>query len=274
MTLQKNKTGFLLLSVAQITAIATASLGGILNTSQYAAETANWRIQALAQDYFDLLVLVPVLIAGTILVLKKSIQGTLLWTGAMVYSIYTFIIYSFSVHFNSFFLVYCAALGLSVYLLLLFFIWSDRNAIRSIKPRKLISRISSAYLIVMSVLFLILWLADITAAMREGKVPQALIDSGIPTNPVHVNDIALLLPAMFIAGWNLWKGNVTGRVMAPALLFFSGLMSLTIAGIFYGLYENGLASDPGMIWVMILQSMVSLVLMTGLIRITEKDNAI
>ena len=91
--------------------IATVSLGGLLIADLYARETPNWRAQTIGQDWFDLVVLVPVLLGCAVGVLRRSRRALLLLGGALAFTVYTFVLYAFAVHFNRMFLVYCAILG-------------------------------------------------------------------------------------------------------------------------------------------------------------------
>ena len=39
-------------------------------------------------------------------------------------------------------------------------------------------------------------LSEIVAPMVSGTIPEALAEAGLPTNPVHVLDVAMFLPAV------------------------------------------------------------------------------
>ncbi|MGE0867093.1 MAG: hypothetical protein AB7P03_00925 [Kofleriaceae bacterium] len=54
--------------------LAAASLAGIVVPSSYARETANWQIQAIAQDWFDLVIATPA-ICGVTLWARHSHNG-------------------------------------------------------------------------------------------------------------------------------------------------------------------------------------------------------
>lgn len=63
-------------------------------------------------------------------------------------------------------------------------------------------------------------------AILEGKTPQSLIDAGLPTSPVHVLDMAVLLPAALVTGALLSKRRRLGLLLAPVLL--TGLVLLAV----------------------------------------------
>jgi hypothetical protein len=83
-------------------------------------------------------------------------------------------------------------------------------------------------LFVVGALFGLLWLLEIAVALIAGTVPPALAETGLWTNPVHVLDLAFLLPGMVIAAVLLWRGEFIGQLMAVPLLVFAVTMGLGI----------------------------------------------
>ena len=98
--------------------VAWSALGGIFLPSTYARETASWAAQGAGQDWVNLLVVAPALSIGGVRALRGSLRARLVVGGALLYTVYSFLLYAFEVHFNPLFLVYCATLGLSFYALL------------------------------------------------------------------------------------------------------------------------------------------------------------
>jgi hypothetical protein len=103
------------LSLPLVILLITVSILGLADPYVYLKETLNWRTQSLGQDIVDLFLISPILLITSILVYKKNQIALLLWSGAILYLIYTFVIYCFAVHFNYLFWVYCIILGLSFY---------------------------------------------------------------------------------------------------------------------------------------------------------------
>ena len=93
------------------------SLGGLLIPSLYAREMPDWKTQAIAQDWFDLVVASPVLAVAARWA-SRSPRGRLVLAGALLFVIYTLLIYAFAIHLNALFLVYCGALGLALFALI------------------------------------------------------------------------------------------------------------------------------------------------------------
>ena len=195
-----------------------ASLPGILVDSIYAEETANWATQAVGQDVANVVVAYPALLVLAALAARGSLRAALAWMGVLVYSAYTFAIYAFSVHFGPLFLVYVAVLGLSAYALI--------GGLTSLSPERVAASVAPAaprrstavLLIAVASAFALLWLAEILPAAFAGTTPEALVEVGLPTNPVYVLDLGLLLPAAMIAGVLLLRGRALGYVLAPVIL--------------------------------------------------------
>lgn len=200
---------------------AAASLLGIFNAEIYAQETDNWATQARGQDIGNLIGLVPLLV-GVLLARKKTLTGRMIWAGSLMYYLYAYAIYSFALHFNHLFLVYTTIAGLSAYGLLHAF---DHGAAVHFKPRQ---PFAAGTLVAVGVLFLLLWTKEVIPAVLSGGTPASLRDTGLFVNPVHVIDLAFVLPCMIATGVSLWKRRVMGSMYVLPWLVFSVLMGLSI----------------------------------------------
>lgn len=122
--------------------------------------------------------------------------------------------------------MYVAVLGLSSYAL----IWSI-SGLRSSHQRlsgPAARRIGGYTSIAIGVLFGLLWLSELVPATLSGEVPQSVSDAGLWVNPIHVIDLAVLLPAFIVAGWMSLKGRMAGEFFVGPLLVFSVLMGTSI----------------------------------------------
>jgi hypothetical protein len=209
--------------------VATVSSGGLVIADLYARETPNWRAQTIGQDWFDLVVLVPVLLACAAGVLRRSRRALLLLGGALAFTVYTFLLYAFAVHFNRMFFAYCGILGISSFALaVLAARLAEAPVARWIAEPPPI-RAAGAFLAGTAAVFLLLWLAEDVPAVLRGTPPASHAEVGLPTNPVHVIDLSLVLPLMLIAGIAALRRTRLGHLLAPILLAFSTLMSASIA---------------------------------------------
>jgi hypothetical protein len=136
----------------------------------------------------------------------------------LAYSVYAFAIYTFDIHFGPLFLVYVAVFGLSIWALIGALTSLNVAAVKSAFDRGTPVRSTSAFLIVIGCAFALLWLWEILPAMLGGTTPRSLIDAGLMTNPVHVLDLSVLLPAALTAGLLLRRGRAWGYVLTPVVL--------------------------------------------------------
>lgn len=208
--------------------LAVVSLGGLLGASTYARETPSWALQAIAQDWFDLAIAAPVLATSAALAVLGVRWARIVLCGALAFAVYTLAIYCFAIHLNALFLVYCAAFGVAIVGLVTTagtLVRDRADAWFEGGPR----RRPAIALIAIGAVFAALWLAQLIPAMRTGEPPRELAESGLPTNPVHVLDLSLVLPLHVIAGVALWRRRPIGLVLAPVLLAFGALMAGSIA---------------------------------------------
>lgn len=209
--------------------ILLISLTGVVHPAIYARETANWAAQAVGQDWVDLVLAVPWLAITAVASRRGSRRGLLLLAGGLGYAVYELVIYAFAVRFNALFLVYCAALGLSIGSLvpiLHAFLHEDIRGWFTDAP----VRGAGVFLTLVGASFVLLWLSDIVPALAHGTVPASVAEAGVPTNPVHVLDLSLVLPAHIAGGLLLLRKHPLGYVAGPVLLAFGVLMAASIGG--------------------------------------------
>jgi hypothetical protein len=206
------------------------SLAGILIPSTYARESASSAAQAVGQDWVDLAIAVPWLAFSGAFARGGSRTGRFLLAGGYLYAVYELAIYAFAIHFNALFLVYCAALGVSVLGLVSTMHALGREELSSWFSDRMPRRSAAAVLIAIGVGFGLLWLGDIVPALVRGTTPATVVEARVPTNPVHVMDLSLILPAHVAAGVLLFRRRPLGYLLAPVLLGFGVLMATSIGG--------------------------------------------
>jgi len=217
---------WLWLSVPIATLAVVASLSGIFVDSVYARETENFAAQGVGQDIANLIAY-PVLLLLAWAASRGSVRAYLGWAGVLVYSVYSYAIYAFDVRFNGLFLVYVAVLGLSIYALIGGLTAIDPVRAKAAFGQRAPVRSTWIVLVAVALMFYVQWLSEDLPAILEGKTPQSLIDAGLPTSPVHVLDMAVLLPAALVTGGLLSKRRAWAFCLAPVLL--TGLVLLAVA---------------------------------------------
>lgn len=267
-------TDFILDFILSIS-IATTACVGLLQPNFYNLETSNWQTQTTGQDLVNLLLIVPCLLIASWLTLKKNSCALMIKPGILLYITYTFTIYCFEIHFNTFFLLYCFILGLSFHRLV-FFMINNSNKIEINGSKTIATKITAFYFLIIAISFYALWLSEIIQASIDGNLPKSLIKTGLFTNAVQVMDLALLLPSLIITGILLLKQSFIGYLITPALLTFFVLMNITIATLTFIMYLNKIESNLSVAVLMGLLDVFSLALLfwflkenAPILRITE-----
>ena len=214
--------------------LATLSLAGLALPGPYARELPPWLLQARGQGWFDLLIAAPWLAVCAARARRESRTWNILLAGAYAYVVYELAIYAFAIHFNALFLVYCTTLGLAGYALIALAL--ELAASEDLVDRRA-AHLAGALLVVIGGLFGALWLAEDLPAMLTGTLSPALAETGLFTNPVHVLDLAFVLPAHVLAGVWLWRGHRT--LLAQVVLAFGILMAASIGGMLVAIRLSG-----------------------------------
>lgn len=143
------------------------------------------------------------------------------------FTAYNYAIYAFSIHFGPLFLVWVAVLGLSIFALIGGLATADLPTIKQrFAGRAMPGR--AWFLIVVAALFVLLWLAQIVPDLLAGRPSRSASDWNVPTNPVHVLDLAFFLPAVITSGVLLLRRHPFGYATAAAQLVWLALTCLPI----------------------------------------------
>jgi hypothetical protein len=220
-------------------------------------ETTNWATQARGQDIGNVLAVVTLLLSAQ-RYRNGSQRAGLVWLGTLLYLVYAYVVYAMAVHFNQLFLVYVAALGLSSYAAM--FALSRLRVVDGAFPAYGARRLAGYTSIGIGVLFGVLWLSELIPATLSGQVPQSVTDAGLWVNPIHVIDLAVLLPALVIAGVLTLRGQSTGEFWVGPLLVFSVLMGTSIVAAMILMRAQGFGDTVPplvMVSVVVLASLIA-----------------
>jgi hypothetical protein len=227
------------LSVPIAVLAMAASLAGVLSDRTYAAETANWAAQARGQDVANLVLAYPALLVAAWLAKRGSLRAYLVWLGVLVYSAYSYLLYAGFLHFSGWFPFHVAVLGLSVFALVGGVAALEPDTVRGALSDRAPLRPTGTLLVVMGLLFAALWLAEIVPAILAGEPPPSAVTAGLVTNPVHLLDLALLLPAMVLTGVWLRRDLPIGAVLVVPILTFGVVMGSAVLAMFVSLALAG-----------------------------------
>jgi hypothetical protein len=219
-------TAWLWLSILAALLAAAGSVVGLTVGRIYARLTPVFLPQALAQDVANLALASPALLILAALALRGSLRAYLLWLGVLTFTVYNYVIYTFSIPFGPLFLLWVAVLGLCLFTLLGGVAAVDHAAVAAHFASRRAVQVVAWFLIVVAVLFGFLWLSEDVPALLSGATPQSVSDMALPTNPVHVLDLAFFLPAVIATGVSLLKRKPLAFTLAPpslVLLILTGI---------------------------------------------------
>jgi len=255
---------FAALAIAAL--VIVVSLAGITRPATYAQETASWRVQAIAQDWVDLVVAAPWLVVAAAASLRGSRRASLLLGSGLAYTAYAFVVYAFNVHFNQMFLHYCAILGLSVYAMIGLALRLAAEDLGRGFANRAPRRTAAALLTIGAAATATMWLLDDVPAVIRDAPPASLAEAGGATNAIHVLDLSLALPALLVSAILLWQRRGSGYLLATIAMGFCVLMELDVAAIAVAMRRAGLVAHAGLAYALVAVAGFTAVLLVLLLR--------
>jgi len=244
-----------LLSFPLAVLLEAGALGGILLPAVYAREHPHWAAQGIGQDWVDLVFVAPLLALSAFFTLRGSRLFTLLLAGTLSYALYSLVLYSFFVHFGPLFLVYTSGLGLAFFALVGLVCALRAEGVEAwfgpgapVKP-------VGAVAVLLGVAYAALWLFEVLPALLSGAMPQSAAGIGLVTNPVHVLDLGIVLPAFVVGGVALARRRALGYWLAPTMLAFGVVMLVALIGMGASIERRGTGAAPpyaGLLVVLVL----------------------
>jgi hypothetical protein len=205
--------------------MAAASLAGLLVDGLYRDNT--WSTAAFrGTDAATLALAVPALLIALALGRRGSVSARLIWLGVLAYDVYNYAFYLFGAAFNDVFLLYAAALGLSLALL----VFATPKVLPLVAPPEQGPlRIIGGYLIAVGAVFGALWTIQSLMYVVTGPLPQVITDSGLHTSIVFALDLTLVVPWLIIAGVLLWRRTATGLALGVVMNVLAALYMAALA---------------------------------------------
>jgi hypothetical protein len=97
-------------------------------------------------------------------------------------------------------------------------------------------------------------------------VPASVAEPHISTNPVHVLDLSLVLPAHVASGVLLLRKRPLAYLAAPIILAFDVLMAASIGGIVAVMFLRGVVESVAVAGAIAVLSFTAAVLLIRLLR--------
>ena len=215
---------------------AIAALAGLAIPGLY-VDAPNWVQQAQGTDLATLLLAVPVMAGGLWTASRGSAVGRLAVVAGLLYLVYNYAIFAFSVAMNPLTAVHIAIFGLALWSLVL----AGRSAVDGVEAvtECLNRRAAGGLLVGVGAMFGLLWLGQIATVATTGVLPPDLVKADISSNPVYALDLGFFLPLCAIAGIGLLRRN-GAAAYAFSMLVWVPLMG---AGVVGGIVLMAVAGD-------------------------------
>jgi hypothetical protein len=178
----------------------------------------------LAQDAFNLVFGMPLLLGALWLARRGALIGLLLWPGVLFYALYTYALRLVGAPFSQMFLPDVALVALSAYTTAGLVASVDGEQVRRRLTSVVPARIVGGILVVLAVLTLA---QDAGGALTTSLSGAASIDP--LAHHVWLVDLAVEVPAVLVGGILLWRHNTLGYVAGAGLLLQYGLTPLGLA---------------------------------------------
>ena len=191
------------------------------------AEVGNGNLRGTA--LVVLLLGVPLLLAAMAGTARGSTRWLVGWLGTLGYLLYQAVLFCFATPLNSLFLCYVAYLGLGVWSIVTLFPAVDQRAFGSRLSISMPSRSVAAFAFAIAVLNAAAWLAAIVPALLGSDPASLTRGTGLLTNPVYVQDLAIWLPLLTTAALACWNRRPWGLLVTGAMLVMLTLEGVGVA---------------------------------------------
>ncbi|WP_432479288.1 hypothetical protein [Nocardioides sp. GXQ0305] len=164
-----------------------------------------------------LLVAVPLLAWAVTRARRGSDRAYAVWLGVTAYLLYNAVLFCFATPFNDLFLVYVAMLSLSLACL----VGLLPGALEPPGPDPgATGRWVAVFIAAATGLNTLAWLRVVVPALLDDEPAAFLRETGLTTNPVYVQDLALWLPAMLLLAIGLFRNGPRHLLLAAGGLVF------------------------------------------------------
>ncbi len=177
-------------------------------------------------DAITQFVSLPLLLVGYLSYRRGSLRGNIFLIGLLFYFLYIGVTYTFSVIFNSLFLVYTALFSASLFATIIALTTFDTQDLASKVTSDMPRRGIAIFMFVAGLGTLFLWLSELITPIITGQAPANL--GPYTTMFTHGFDSAVITPATVITGIHLLKRKPLGYLLAAPLLILCTTIGVVV----------------------------------------------
>lgn len=160
----------------------------------------------------------PLMVGSMLMALHGSLRAVVVWLGAAGYLLYNAFVLLFATPYNRFFLLYVAMFSLAL--------WSIGTVLVQTDVARLAGQVTGGfprrgiaiYAWMVVALNAMIWLRGIAPTVTATDPGSFLLASGVTTQPIYIQDLAVWLPLMTVSAFWLWRGRDWGYLLTSALL--------------------------------------------------------
>lgn len=204
-------------------------------------------VQGLAQDLVTLGLALPLLLAALWAARRGSRAAYLVVTGAVTYLVVQYALYLGLAMYNELFLLWVAILLVGSQVLVRMLVAEPAAAYAATTTRRR-RRYVGGYLVTTGTLITLLWLSVIVPPFINGTIyPVGL--AHFTTMFVQAFDLALFIPAAFVAGVAYWRGRPHGELLAPAYCVFLSIQMPALLAKVVWMTAVGASAGPALVLI-------------------------
>lgn len=194
--------------------VFAASLAGLLLDGVYTG-TGSTSATLRAFDLVHVVLVVPALVAATVLVRRGSALGQLVLASLGAYVAYTYAYYLFGTGFNDLFLLHTVVFGTALWLLVLTLAGLDVDALALRFGAHTHVRVVASILAFLAVSLGAMWVYASLDNVATGDVPAGsqLVETDLVVHLGMALDLAVLTPLYAAAAVLLWRRKPWGYVL-------------------------------------------------------------
>jgi len=201
--------------------MATASITGLVFTGRL-YPTDELKKSFLVNDAINLFIGLPILLGSIWAARRGKLAGMLLWPGALLFIIYNYLIYTFSMPINAFYMIYLVIVLLSLFLVVRLINQFDGIAVKELLIRKTAENFGGVVLMLLGLVFAG---RASTLIFSERYMPATIL-------ALNLSDIILSI-SWIVAGFLLLRRKEIGYLLGLGMLFqgsmlFIGLIALMV----------------------------------------------
>ncbi|MDZ7702217.1 MAG: hypothetical protein U5J98_09240 [Halobacteriales archaeon] len=159
-----------------------------------------------------------------------------------------------------------ALFGLSLFTFVAGLFGVDASAVKEQLAGRVPVRLAAGYLGAMGALVALLWLSEAVPASLSGTKPPSVAAVGLPANVVHVLDLGLVIPAVFLTTWWLLRDRAWGYVLAGVLFVKLVSIGVAVLGMIAWMAASGQPAAPAELGIFGLVTLLGLAVGAAFLR--------